>query len=255
MQVLRADGAEIRIGGSRLRALTLRLALDAGRAVSVRSLSLALWPEASPVDPPHAVQSLVSRLRRVALEDIMLVQVPGGYRLDLPADAVDALRFERLARAGYLAVRNGDWIEAERALREALALWRGDALADAAGAPYAVAVARRLGELRLSAIEDLLTAKLEASVEPFAVAAALEELVTAYPLRERLRELQVRVLHAAGRRAEALNAYQAFRTLLADQWGVDPGPALKAAHLAVLRNEHPAGRARDRQPCRAVPEC
>src|SRR5258708_37174647 len=103
-----ADGWVAEIAGARLRALLIRLALDAGRVVTVESLSQALWPEEMPGDPAHAVQSLVSRLRKALPGPTALRSSPGGYRLDLPPDAVDAARFERLAREGRRALRNGE---------------------------------------------------------------------------------------------------------------------------------------------------
>jgi predicted ATPase/DNA-binding SARP family transcriptional activator len=243
-----ADGDVVQIGGARLRALVIRLALDAGRIVTVESLSQALWPDDGPDDRVHAVQSLVSRLRRALPEGVALRQVSGGYCLDLPAEAVDALRFERLAREGRRALRNGETDAAVHRLREALALWRGEALADVAHAPYAVATTGRLEELRLSATEDRVAAELETVPKLSPLVAELEELVAAHPLRERLRGLLVKALHADGRPAEALSAYQEFRRLLADELGADPGPQLEDTYLAVLRGEKVADRSRSTRP-------
>jgi predicted ATPase len=231
------DGRVIPIGGARLRALMIRLALDAGRVVAVDSLVQALWPDGGPADQVHALQSLVSRLRRALPDAAGLRQAHGGYWLDVPADAVDALRFERLAGEGRRALRTGQTDAAVRLLREALALWRGDALGDVATAPYAVATAVRLEELRLSAIEDRMAAELHTAAELSPLVAELEELVSAHPLRERLRGLLIRALHADGRQAEALTAYETFRRLLAEELGIDPGPDLRDAHLSVLRTD------------------
>jgi DNA-binding SARP family transcriptional activator len=130
-----ADGWVAEIAGPRLRALLIRLALDAGRVVTVESLSQALWPEEMLVDPAHAVQSLVSRLRQALPGPTALRSSSGSYRLDVPPDAVDAVRFERLAREGRRALRNGEAETAGQWLREALGLWRGEPLADVAEAP------------------------------------------------------------------------------------------------------------------------
>lgn len=247
-----ADGRAVDIGGARLRALVTRLAVDAGRAVTVEALSGALWPESGPADPGHALQALVSRLRRALPDAGMLRSVSGGYRLDLVPDAVDALAFERLVRTGQRALREGDTETAARRLREGLGLWRGSALADARGAPYAVAAAARLDELRLAAIEDRIAADLATGAEH--LVAELQELTAAHPLRERLYVLLVRALHADGRQSEALGAYAHYRALLADALGVDPGPELRAAHGAVLRDErvaHEPGGGRPRGNLRA----
>lgn len=232
-----ADGRVAEIAGVRLRALLIRLALDAGRVVTVESLSQALWPEEMPGDPAHAVQSLVSRLRQALPGGTALRSSSGGYRLDLPPEAVDAARFERLAHEGGRALRNGEAETAAQWLREALGLWRGEPLADVAEAPFAAPVIVRLTELRLAVIEDRVAADLDASASRAHLVAELEELTSAHPLRERLRLLLVKALHADGRPAEALAAYEAFRGLLADQLGTDPGPELQDAHLAVLRGE------------------
>lgn len=231
----------VSVGGARLRVLLIRLALDAGRPVSVESLAQALWPEGGPADRAHALQSLVSRLRRALPAALGVQGVPGGYRLDLAAEAVDALRFERLASEGGRAVRSGEAAVAVRLLREALGLWRGEALAEVAGEWFAAPVVARLEEVRLAAVEDRVAAELELGYEPSLMVSELGELVTAHPLRERLRILQVRVLHAAGRSAEALGAYEEFRRLVADELGADPSPELQQLHLAVLRGEYSGG--------------
>ncbi|MEU4293190.1 BTAD domain-containing putative transcriptional regulator [Kribbella sp. NPDC026596] len=231
-----ADGEVVLVRGARLRALMIRLALDAGRNVSVDSLLHALWPDGGPADQVHALQSLVSRLRRV-LPGSPLLQGPGGYRLEVPPDAVDALQFERLVREGRRAIRDGNTRAGADQLRAALALWHGEALTGAASAPYSQAAAGRLEELRLSATEDRIAAELLTVAEAAPLVAELHELVAGHPLRERLRLLLVKALHADGRSAEALTAYDEFRRLLADELGADPGPELQNAHLAVLRGE------------------
>jgi len=233
------DGGVVAIGGARLRTLLVRLALDAGRVVTVESLASALWPDNGPADRGHALQALVSRLRRALPEPAAVRSAPGGYCLDVPPDAVDAVRFERLAAEGRRALRGGAVDVAARALQDALDLWRGEALADAAGAPFAVSAAAHLAELRLSAAEDLAEARLSTGEDHASLVAQLEALTAAHPLRERPRGLLVRALHAAGRRAEALRAYEDFRRLLKEELGTDPGPTLQAAYLAVLRAENP----------------
>lgn len=230
------------IGGARLRALLIRLALDTGRTVSAEALAQALWSDSEPADRVHALQSLVSRLRRALPGGIPIRSVHGGYRLDLSPDAVDALLFERLAREGKRALTDGDAASAVRLLQEALDLWRGEALADAAQAPYAVAAAARLEELRLAATEDRVAAELEVGGEMPPLIAELERLTAAHPLRERLRRLQLEALHADGRQAEALTAYERYRRVLADELGTDPGQELQDAHLVVLRDEAPRQR-------------
>ncbi|GAB3971560.1 BTAD domain-containing putative transcriptional regulator [Actinoallomurus acanthiterrae] len=227
----------VEIGGARLRALLIRLALDVGHVVQVESLAQALWPDSGPADPAHALHSLMSRLRQALPERSVVRSAPDGYCLDLPADAVDVMSFDRLAAEGRRALKNGNADVAARRLREALALWRGDPLAEVAEASYVAGVVARLQEVRLSAIEDRVEAELATGPEPSHLVAELRELVAVHPLRERLRGLLVRALYADGRHAEALAAYEESRRLLADELGADPGPELRAAHLAVLRDE------------------
>lgn len=226
-------GTVVQIGGARLRSLLIRLALDAGRTVSVDALADAVWDDALPADRANALQSLVSRLRRLLPEPV-LTSVANGYRLDIAPEDVDALRFERLVMRGREALRAHDPVTARDLLTTALGLWRGQALADVAQARYAAAPAARWEELRLVALEDRAEADLALGRSPVA---ELEELVAAHPLRERPRLLLMRALAAAGRRAEALASYEEFRRLLAEELGTDPSPELRETHLAVLRGE------------------
>ena len=224
----------VEIGGARLRALLVRLALEPGRPVATEALAYALWGDAPPGDQTNALQSLVSRLRRL-LPAESVSSGPAGYQLDIEPDEVDAVCFERLATSGRNALRQGDAVAAVRMLRDGLTLWRGPALFDMADAPYAVAPAARLEELRLAATEDRIEAELGTDRVAEQLVAELEALTAEHPLRERLGALRVRALHAAGRQAEALAVYEEFRHRLADELGVDPSPALRDAHLAVLR--------------------
>ncbi|MEV5828693.1 BTAD domain-containing putative transcriptional regulator [Spirillospora sp. NPDC052242] len=232
--VITDAGAPVPVGGARLRVLVTRLALDPGRTVTGEALVRAVWPDGGPADPGHALQALVSRLRR-RLPDGRVRSEPGGYLLDVAPDAVDAHRFERLAREGARALRGGEDGRAAKLLGEALGLWRGDPLADAGDAPFAAAEAVRLRGLRLAATEDRVAAELAAGADPGALAAELEGLAARHPLRERVRALLVRALHRDGRPAEALAVFEEFRRTLADELGADPGDEARAAYLDVLR--------------------
>ncbi|MGW4462628.1 BTAD domain-containing putative transcriptional regulator [Micromonospora sp. NPDC004704] len=241
-RVLRTDGEEVTVGGTRLRALLTLLLVDAGRVVPVPRLIDGLYGETPPHGAANALQSQVSRLRQA---------LPGqdpahplvefhqtGYRLAVDPEQVDAHRFDRLATAGRRALTAGDRTEAAALLREALALWRGEPLADIADTPAGRAHAARLDELRLDAVEDRVDAELGLPDRASPIG-ELRELVTAYPLRERLRGLLMRALYAAGRPAEALAAYEDARRTLADELGADPSAELVAVHLSVLRADQP----------------
>jgi DNA-binding SARP family transcriptional activator len=139
-----------------------------------------------------------------------------------PRGSVDADRFEDLARAGRY--------------REALAIWHGPALAEWAEQPWARAIAVRLEEERLAALEFRLTQDLDAGLAS-AVIAELGALVEEHPLRERLRVLLVKALYANGRQVEALEAYAQARGYLVDEAGIEPGPELRAVLAAVLAQD------------------
>ncbi|WP_263657419.1 BTAD domain-containing putative transcriptional regulator [Nonomuraea gerenzanensis] len=244
LAVRRADGEGIAVGGPRPRALLAMLLLDAGRLVSLERLIDGQYGDRPPSGAANAVQAQVSRLRR-QLPAGLIESHGTGYRLAAERDAVDAHRFERLAREGRGLLAAGRHAQAARVLRAALRLWRGPAFADVADAPFAGPQVVRLEELRLAATEDLHEAEL--SLPDAGPSAGLRELVTAHPLRERARGLLMRALHAAGRQAEALAAYEEGRRLLADELGADPSPELAALHLEILR-----GSSSPERPARAV---
>jgi len=249
-------GQPIELGGPRLRALLIRLALDAGNTISIERLCGDLWPGDGPADSGNALQALVSRLRHAAGPGIVQ-HGAGGYRLAVPPERVDAAEFERLVGVARAALAGGDVEQGAAVLREALRLWRGPALADVADAPFAAGPVARLEELRLAATEDRIEADLALGRGP-ELAPELEELTAAYPLRERLRGQLMRALYLAGRQGDALTVYQETRDLLADQLGVDPSPALSDVHLAILRADPNLGAAagnggRPAAPATAVP--
>ncbi|SDL65132.1 Predicted ATPase [Nonomuraea maritima] len=209
------DGGPIALGGLRLRALLALLALEAGHTVTSARLIDALWPDEPPANAPNALQTLVRRLRAALRPYDVVESRPGGYALAVAADDVDALRFRRLGADG-------------------LDLWRGAALTDLTAVPVLANVAAALEEQRLAAVEARAEERLEAGLPVDLTAEA-----AAHPLRERLRALAMRALAASGRQAEALELYERTRRTLAEELGVDPGPELRAAHLAVLSGDSP----------------
>ncbi|HVV08853.1 BTAD domain-containing putative transcriptional regulator [Amycolatopsis sp.] len=223
-EVRAADGSPVAVGGPRPRALLALLLLDAGHVVSTDRLIDGLYGEQPPKEAANALQAQVSRLRR-KLGGELIELTPAGYRLTVDPDSVDVHRFTRLARETDDAA----------VLGEALALWRGPALADIE-APFAEPQAARLEELRLTAIEDHADAVL-AGGGAESLVPELQELAKAHPLRERVHSLLMRALNSSGRQAEALAAFEGIRRNLADELGADPSPELAEAHLAVLRAE------------------
>ncbi len=232
LEVRAGSGEIVEVGGARLRALLILLALEPGRVVTTSRLVDALWEEQVPAGATNALQALVSRLRR-AVPGIVVAPHPAGYRLDLDPDAIDVRQFERLAARGRAELHN-DPAAAASTLRTALALWRGPAFADVAGAAFAREPIARLDGLRLAAIQDRIEAELRLG-QAASLVAELEALIVAYPLHEPLVGQLMRALAASGRRGAALAAYEQARERLADQLGTDPSAELAEVHTALLR--------------------
>lgn len=237
---VRATGRAPTMLAPSVRALLARLSLSAGRVVSVDALTDSLWGEDLPGDAGNALQLRVSKLRRAlaaaGVGPTVLVTRAPGYQLAVPADAIDAHRFVQLVERAREAALRGDAVAALGAYDEALALWRGPALADVEDAGWAEAERIRLEELRLGAVEDRLELLLETG-RPAPAAAELERLVSEHPLRERPHRLLMLALYRAGRQADALTAYHQLRHRLADELGIDPGPDLQALAESILRQQ------------------
>ncbi|WP_411140564.1 AfsR/SARP family transcriptional regulator [Streptomyces sp. x-80] len=229
-QAGRADGTPVALGGARLRALLTALALRPGRALPPDVLIADIWGMDPPADAAGALQALVARLRR-ALGRAAVASVDGGYRLCAEPDAVDLHRFERLAAEGGRALAAADPARAAALLDDALALWRGPALADLPDARVEAARAetRRLDAQRTRLAADLALGRAGQALPTLAA------LCQDHPLDEPLQALRLRALRDAGRTAEALAAYEEIRTVIADRLGADPGPELRALHAELLR--------------------
>ena len=228
------DGAASALGGQKPRALLAVLALEPGRVVSVDRLVEALWPGDPPETAAHAVQVYVSQLRK-ALGPVIATRAP-GYVLELDPEHVDVHRFSRLAQEGRAALETGEAAAAEVALREALALWRGPALADFVYEPFAQTQIARLEELRTVVVEERIDADLALGRHAELVS-ELEALVQAEPLRERPRGQLMLALYRSGRQADALAAYRSARETLVEELGIDPGPELRELEAAILRQD------------------
>ena len=228
------DGEPVALGGPKPRALLAVLGLEPGRVVSVDRLVEALWPGDPPETAAHAVQVYVSQLRK-GLGHAIATRPP-GYELEVDGERIDVHRFARLTQEGHAALEGGDAAAAEAALREALALWRGPALADFLYEPFAQTEIARLEELRTATLEERIEADLALGRHAELVP-ELEALVAAQPLRERPRGQLMLALYRSGRQADALTAYRAARDILVDQLGIDPGPELRALEASILRQD------------------
>jgi DNA-binding SARP family transcriptional activator len=232
---VRCGGAEVPVAAGKQRAVLAALLLDAGRVVPVDELCDALWDAELPESARASVQNYVRRLRQ-ALGDEGRDRIrtqPGGYLISVGAGELDVTRFEALARSAGAAARQGDWDDAAARARTALALWRGDPLADAGSAVLARREMPRLAELRLQAQEARAEADLHLGRRAEAIA-ELRGLVSAHPLRERLHALLMLALYRDGRQGEALAAYRHVRRVLGRELGAEPGTGLRELHQRML---------------------
>ena len=231
LEVAGDDGELLPLGGTKQRGALAVLLLRAGEVVSTDFLIASLWGDSAPRTASTSLQNLVSALRKLLGAELLLTRPP-GYKLEVDKDRVDLFRFERLVREAV----GEEPEERAQTLRDALALWRGEPLAELAFEPFAQAEVFRLEELRLAATEDLIGAELECGKDAELVP-QLESLVARNPLRERLRGQLMLALYRSGRQADALSAYQDARRVLAEELGLDPGPQLQQLHAAILRQE------------------
>jgi DNA-binding SARP family transcriptional activator/tetratricopeptide (TPR) repeat protein len=237
---LAESGRPIAHGGVRQRAVLALLVLHANQVVPSERLLLELWGEDAPPSAANALQAAVSRLRR-ALPEGRLVTRPPGYLFRAFPDELDVDRFEGLLAHGRQALADRAATEAARALRLALSEWRGPALADFRYEPFAQAEIARLEELRLVCLEERIEAELALGAGSELIG-ELQRLVTEQPLRERPRGQLMLALYRGGRQTEALEVYRELRTLLLEELGLEPAPALRELEAAILRHD-PALRA------------
>ena len=235
---VRAQGVSLPLGPPQQRALLARLLLSANEPVAAEQLMEELWEGAPPARAGHAVQVYVSALRKAFAEygcSGRLETRRPGYLIRVEPGELDAQRFESLLEQGRLALVGGG-AAASGLLREALALWRGSALADFRYAGFAQSEAGRLDELRLACLEERVEADLAAGGHSTLVP-ELEGLVGEHPARERLRGQLMLALYRAGRQVEALEVYRRGREWLREEVGIDPGTELQALHTQILNQD------------------
>lgn len=225
------DGAATTITSARQRAILALLALDADTVVPADRIIEAVWGETQPADPAAALHTQVSRLRGLLGSERIVTREP-GYLLDVVPERVDVHRFSGLLQRAADAPAK----RAEELLGEALALWRGPALADVGDAPFASDARRGLEDSRRDAIEARGCAWVELGRRDEAIR-ELRALVEADPYRERAWAALILALYRNGRQAEALDAYGEVRRFLSTQLGLEPGPALQALQAQVLAHD------------------
>jgi ABC-type transport system substrate-binding protein/DNA-binding SARP family transcriptional activator len=225
------DGRALELPAGKPRALLAVLLLHRNEVVSVDLLLDELWGERPPATAAKNVQVYVSHLRR-ALGDRVLVTRAPGYVLRLEPGQLDADRFQALLEEA----RGQQPAQAAERLRAALALWRGEALADFRYDSFAREEIRRLEELRLSALEERIESDLALGRHED-VLSELESLVRANPLRERLQGQLMLALYRCGRQADALEGYRAARRRLVEELGLEPSPDLQRLEQAILAHD------------------
>ncbi|WP_030325319.1 AfsR/SARP family transcriptional regulator [Streptomyces sp. NRRL B-3229] len=227
---------EVDLGPPRQRAVLAVLLLAEGGRVPVDRLVDALWGAAPPASAVGSVRTYVHRLRRALGEDAALIRSVGDAYVvrALPGD-LDLAAFRELTARAEPARRAGDLHGAAVHLRDALALWRGPALSGVRG-EFTQVRREQLEALRLSALESLLAIRLDLGEHAEAVT-ELAVLVAGHPLDERFREMLMLALYRCGRQSAALETYAEARTLLAEELGVDPAPALQRLYERILRGD------------------
>lgn len=224
------DGVKLDLGTRKQRAVLALLLLEANRVVSTERLIDELWGDSPPETARSALQVYVAGLRKALGDDSASLRTSApGYMLELEPGALDleefaALRTEAREAAPQLA---------SAALHDALALWRGPALAELDGEPFGVAAAARLEEQRLGALDERIDADLALGRHAELVP-ELDALVVDHPFRERFRARQMLALYRSGRQADALSSYRSAREAFVDALGIEPGAELKALERAML---------------------
>jgi DNA-binding SARP family transcriptional activator len=230
------DGREVELRSARQLTLLAVLVVHAGRRVSTDALIRALWQDSPPAAARSTLHAHVSRLRGLLATQGAagcLRTEAAGYTLDVDARQVDAAIFEqRVHQARPLIAK--DSAAALAGLEGALALWRGPAYAEVAEHEPARTEAARLEQVRLGAVDDrvdvLLALGRHAEVLP-----DLEQTVARHPLRERPYGQLMLARYRDGRAVEALQAFRQLRSMLAEEYGLDPSPALQRLEGEILR--------------------
>ncbi len=212
------------------------LLLNVGEVVSVERLIDGVWGDARPSSAKHMVHEYVSRLRQASAGMPTIATRPPGYVLEAAGAALDARQFGELTERARGHVLEGRPRDALAAYDQALALWRGDALADVALEGHAQIAATRLDQERLLVAEERVDCALSLGQHSHLIP-ELEHRVEEAPLRERSRAQLMLALYRAGRQTEALDRHREGRALLVDHAGVEPGRELRELERAILTQD------------------
>ncbi|AVT39892.1 AfsR/SARP family transcriptional regulator [Plantactinospora sp. BB1] len=238
LRVCTDSGAELVLRSRHQRTVLGALLVGAGQLVTVDRLVETLWGDNPPASYASNLQTYVSRLRE-RLPGLRIEHRSDGYLLRVRTDDVDVLVFRREVATGRAALAAGDPALAADRFRRGLRQWRGRPLADLTVPTLEPELAQWELE-RVGAQEDCVDADLRADGDLATVLSELHQLVTEHPMRERPYGQLMVALYRAGRRADALAAYQRAREILVTELGVEPGPELRRLHQAILRGEEPS---------------
>jgi DNA-binding SARP family transcriptional activator len=242
------DGASRQVSGLRRKAVLAALALHGGEVLSTDRLVDLAWGESAPPSAASTLQNHVSYLRGVLVSKTAILARPPGYVLNLGGDGTDVQVAERLLRQGTQAADPADGV---RDLRQALALWRGRPLTDAAGSAWLEMQAAELDLLHQRIRRALIDARLTAG-EHAGLVPDLERMMADAPLDEHVHGQLMVALYRSGRQADALAVYHRLRGSLDEQLGIAPSPMLRDLETAILRQD-PALAAPVRAMAPAVP--
>jgi predicted ATPase/DNA-binding SARP family transcriptional activator len=240
--VLDFGGDEVRLKRRKPRETFLLLLLHRGARLRMEFIIDALWESNVPECTRSAVRSYLSSIRGWiaawprGVSGPVLRSGAGAYQLDLDDSHLDLTQFTRIAARGQLALREGLPAAALQDLDEALGLFRGAALQDAASCSFAAPEITRLEEMRLEAREARALALLEVGLSGSAIA-DLSDLASQAPYRVRPAALLMVSLYRARRQVEALSCAQAFRRALWTELGERPEPSFLALERAILNQD------------------
>ncbi len=248
LEVVRDDGEPVPLGSPKQRTLLALLLIHVNQVLSTDRIIDCIWGAQPPASGVSTLRFHVSKLRTALQTDDLVTERP-GYGLRIDPQAIDAVQFQRLADEGRDALP-GDPIRAAELLREALGLWRGEALVDVAYESFAQLSVTRLTELRMAVRLDRIEADIAAGGAADVIG-EVEGLVGDQPLNERLHGLLMTALYRSGRQADALRAFQEARRLLGEELGIEPSPELRELEEQILLHDLPAAGpppARPREP-------
>jgi DNA-binding SARP family transcriptional activator len=201
-----------------------------------------LWGQRPPPSALSTLQTYIYKIRKIlsaerpGLGEEVLRTKSFGYVLNIPEEYTDIGRYRQLVQNGQAAVDKGEYERGARLLTEALALWRGPALADVTKGELLTAETTRLDESRLRALEVRIDADLEIGSH-HTVIGELKGLTARYPLHEGFHAKLMLALHRSGRRYEALDLYRGLRGVLVEELGLEPSPLLNRIHQALLASD------------------